>query len=370
LTVRARGFNPGLRGSAVRIVLVGTGVHPIPPPGYGGVERTIAEFSAALRAAGQDVSVVNEVRGGRGLDEYRFAWHLPDRLEAERYDVLHASTPVVANRLALLRRPFVYTTHSRHWFERAGARQRLGSWLERRAVRRAAATVALTDRLARTIRSGVGGASPPRLEVIPIGVDADRFRPAWERRSGTRALGVGVVRPFKRWELAARALRGSGMTLTIAGPTPDPEYAARVVAAGDSVTLVGEVDDATLDRLYAESDLLVHPSRVEILAGVVLQGLAAGLPVLGAEPVADLLEAGVTGWAAPPGAEDAAVVEAFTRWARTLSGDPPTRRRMGEAARASALERFSWRAVVDRHLRLYADLLGRGALSRPGSRGR
>lgn len=342
----------------MRVALVGTGVQPIPPTGYGGVERTLAEFSTALRAAGHEPVVINEVRAGRTIDEYRFALRLPSLLRHVDFDVLHASTPVVAARLSLGRLAFVYTTHSRHWFERRGARQRWGFWLEQRAVRRARATVALTPRLADTIRRLTPPRGPPRMEVIPIGVDTARFRPAWDRRTGGRALGVGIVAPFKRWELAARALRGTGLRLSIAGPTPDPAYAATVRGSGESVELLGEIDDAALTAQLAESDLLIHPSRVELLPGAVLQGLAAGLPVIGAEPLAGIVDDDRTGYLAPAGADDGTVERSLRKSAQRLVADPALRRKMGETGRLDALTRFSWPTVVDQHLTLYRSVFG------------
>jgi len=338
----------------MRIGIIGTGVRPIPPVGYGGVERTIAELANALRAVGEDVTIVNDPGHGRGFDEYRFALTLGRRLHGASFDVLHAHTPIVANRLIARGGPLVYTTHSRHWFVRKGVRERLGAWWERRAVRRAPATIALTDRVAARIRSELAGRGLPQLTTIPIGVDADRFRPDWARRTGHRALGVGIVSPIKRWELAAAALRGLGVRLTIIGPTPDPGYAEAVRAAGDDVVLAGEVDGPTLERAFAESDLLVHPSAVELLPGVVLQGLAAALPVLGAEPLDGLVRPGATGVVAAPTADAQGIVAALAQGARALLADDTARRRMGEAARADALDRFSWRTVAERHREVYA----------------
>lgn len=351
----------------MRIVLVGTGVLPIPPEGYGGVERTIAEYAAALRAAGHDVTIVNEVRGRRSLDEYWFAGRLPRLLEGLEFDVLHASTPVVANRLAARGRPFVYTSHSRHWFERGGLGGRWGLWLERRAVRRATHTVALTERLRRRMLDLTGAELDARSTVIPIGVDTTRFRPDWDRRTGTVALGVGIVAPFKRWHLAAAALKGTGFRFKLIGPRPDRSYADVVRSAGDAVELVGEVDEETLRRAYAESDLLVHPSRVELLAGVVLQGLAAGLPVLGAAPVAELVDPGA-GVVAPDHAADDEIVGRFRAAAESYARDPSARRRDGDAARASAVRRFGWPRVVDDHVELYRRLLDGGPLTPRRSR--
>lgn len=346
----------------MRVLLVGTGVLSIPPVGYGGVERTIDEYAHALRSAGHEATVVNRIRHGRSVDEYLFALDLPSLLRDISADVVHASTPVVANRLAMLGLPFVYTSHSRHWFERRGLRERFGFWLERRAVRRAAATVALTDRLRREMEHRVrpGGS----IATIPIGVDTERFRPDWTLRRGQVALGVGVVRPFKRWELAARALQGSGWTFRLVGPTPDAEYAAGLRSLGPHVELLGEVPATDLENEYARADVLVHPSRVEVLAGAVLQGLSAGLPVLGADPVSALLTQGETGWTAPESASPSEVEQFLRGKLDELRRDPGTLRRMGEAARRSAQERFAWPRVVEQHVALYKSLARPGELTR------
>lgn len=354
------------RGLVVRVLLVGTGVEPIPPTGYGGVERTIAELARALEGAGASVEVYQQVRHRRRRDEYPFAWGLPREVRRRAYDVLHASTPVVANRLAWAGLPFVYTTHSRHWFDASGLRGRYGRWLERRAVRRARATVALTEPL-RARLVGALGRDPgrDRLAVIPIGVDTERFRPEPAARNGRRAIGVGVVAPVKRWELAARAVAGSPFSLRIVGPLVDPAYAQRVRAAGGGqVELVGEVSEEALARALGESDVMVHPSAVELLAGAVLQGLASGLPVLGAAPVAGLLEAGTTGWATSE-SDPEGIVEFLADGLRRLA-EPERRAAMGAAARRTAIERFGWPAVARAHLELYSRLLASPPRS-PGS---
>jgi len=335
----------------VRVVLIGSGVQPIPPTGYGGIERFLADLAGALRAAGHEVVIVNQVRHRRQRDEYPFAWQVPRLLRAERYDALHANSPVVANRLALGRRPFVYTTHSRHWYYRERLTHRWGYWLERRAVRRAAVPVALTPALARTIANATGVTRRP-IAVIPFGVDLERFRPAPERRHGRAALGVGIVAPFKRWEVAAEALRGTGLRLTIVGPTPDRAYAERIRAAGEGVTLTGEVTDAELAQRYAESDLLVHPSRAELLSGAVVQGLAAGLPVIGGPTLEGVVESGRTGWIVDD-IDPARFVASFRAAAQAAAADPVLLRRLGEEARRVASERYSWPSVVSRYVEAY-----------------
>ena len=341
----------------MRIVLVGSGVEPIPPVGYGGIERFIADLQQALRAAGHDAIVINQVRQRRMRDEYPFARALPALLaEAGPFDVVHANSPVVGNRLGARKIPYVYTTHSRHWYLRTQLSHRWGYWLERRAVRRSAAPVALTEPLAQTMRAAVPNARAP-ITVIPFGVDAERFRPAPDRRSGTVALGVGVVARVKRWELAAAALKGTGLTFVLAGPTPDPAYADEVRGAGDRVELLGEVTfDALADR-FVSSDLLIHPSAVELLSGAVVQGLSSGLPVLGGPAVAGAVNDGVTGWVVPD-TDPRAFVAGLRQHATSLAGDASLRDRMSSAARADAIRRFSWPSVVEQYLRVYRRVAG------------
>jgi len=335
----------------VRILLIGGGVQPIPPTGYGAVERILADLQKSLQDAGHDAQVVNRVRRRRMRDEYPFAWELPRLLRGRTYDVLHANTPVVANRLALGSYPYVFTSHSRHWFYRERWTHRWGYWLERRAVRSARAVIALTPTLARTMSATVRPPLPP-VSVIPFGVDSSRFAPDWGRRTGRKALGVGVVLPFKRWERAAEALRGLGVTLRVVGPTPSPDYARVVRAAGDSVELLGEVPESELLKLYAESDFLVHPSAVEVLSATVLEALSAGLPVLGGPAIEGVVEEGVTGWATPD-RDPAAFVSGLRSHASDLVRNDQLRREMGERARATAESRFAWPRIAQEHLAVY-----------------
>jgi glycosyltransferase involved in cell wall biosynthesis len=345
----------------VRILLVGTGIQPIPPTGYGGVERTISEFSVALRRAGHEVTIINEVRRGRMRDEYPFARSLEVRLRQMEFDVLHASTPVVARALARHHRSFIYTSHSRHWFDRKGFTDWWGFYLERRAVRASAGTVALTSRLAEAMQATVTTDIRGRLTVIPIGVDADRFRPDWNSRTGKVALGVGAVIRPKRWELAARALASTDIEFRLVGPTPDPSYAREVRSAGEHTHLIGEVDDDALQSEFARADFLIHPSRVEVLPGVVLQAFAAGLPVVGGEAIQPVVDEGVTGWCASAGSSSEALERFIRETALRLRNDPTVRRTVGEAGRKVAQSRFSWSAIVEAHVQFYRKVLRLGA---------
>ncbi len=357
---------PGSDSAGVKVLLVGTGTHAIPPVGYGAVERILYEYGQALSASGHSARILNEAHETGGLGEYRFALHLRSLLRREEYDVLHASPPVVANRLAVAGLPFVYTSHSRHWFWRQNWRHWWGFQLERRAVRRAAAVVALTPAVEAAMRATLPPAHPAPVRVIPYGVNANDYGPAWELRTGRRALGVGIVHPLKGWETAAAALKGTGISLRIAGPIADPAYAERVRVAGDAVELLGEVDERRLRSLYAESDLLVHPSQVEVLPRAVLEAMASALPVVGSPVVTSLFASGGAGLTAPPATSGDELVRFFRSSAERLAADESLRQAMGAAGRTLAKEHYSWDRVVAAHIGLYREAAA-GVPSRLGS---
>jgi glycosyltransferase involved in cell wall biosynthesis len=339
----------------VKVLLVGTGAYPIPPPGYGAVERILFEYGQALERAGQTVRILNEPYGSGALAEYRFALHLPSLLRNEDYDVVHASTPVVANRLAHAGVPFVYTSHSRHWFWRPAWSHRWGFWLERRAVRRASAVVALTTDVEAAMRTTLPTHAEGLIRVIPYGVNLEEYSPAWEARTGRRALGVGLVVPLKRWEFAAAALKGTGVGLRIVGPLPDPSFAARVRSAGEAVELIGEVTEGDLLRKYSESDVLVHPSQVEVLPRAVIEAMASGLPVVGSSVIASMFPGGKGGYTAPAGTSNEELVQFIRSSVQRLAADAALRKEMGEAGREAATTTYSWDRVVAAHLELYRE---------------
>lgn len=337
----------------MRVVLIGTGARPIPPPGYGGIERTLADLSRALNQAGVRVEVLNEVYPGRTA-EHRFARTLLRHRKMLEGAVVHASTPVVASRLRRMGVPYVYTTHSRHWFVVAGFTQRIGLRLEERAVKGARFAIALTPEVrARILRTFPPAQPPAHLETIGLGVDLDRFSPRAPSGDPQLALGVGALLPLKRWDWAARALQGTGIRLRLVGPPSDPEY-ARVLAGLPGVELAGEVSEDRLRDELQGAGMLLHPSAAELFPGVVAQAMASGRPVVGLSPIASLVDDGVTGYVPTVDASNAeAAVAALRQAVVRLSGDATLRENMGRAGREKAVRAFDWKEIAQAHLRLY-----------------
>lgn len=109
-----------------------------------------------------------------------------------------------------------------------------------------------------------------------------------------------------------------------------------------------------LRPLYQQADLFVLSSRAEALPNVILEAMAAGLPVVatrvGGVPEAVMPEA--TGLLVASG-DDAGLAAALGR----LLDDPEERRALGRQARQRVLDHFSFPAMVSRHEEVWSRLL-------------
>jgi glycosyltransferase involved in cell wall biosynthesis len=118
------------------------------------------------------------------------------------------------------------------------------------------------------------------------------------------------------------------------------------------VTFAGESDDVR--SALGRADVSVLTSVKEGCSNVVLESMAAGLPVVATDVGgnAELIEEGVTGFLVPAG--DA---EAVARRVGELLEDPGRARRMGAAGSARVRSLFTVQRMVDDTVGFYEEML-------------
>jgi phosphatidyl-myo-inositol dimannoside synthase len=224
--------------------------------------------------------------------------------------------------------------------------------------RAGAITACSTDLASRAIALG---AAPERLEVVPYGVDASRFRPAADVRTATRAaagfdsrapivFAAGRLVRKKGFEYLIDALRlvNAPAQLVIAGTGDlDAELRARAATAGvaDRVRFLGDVPQDTVASWFAAADVAVVPSvrdasgNVDGLPNTVLEALASGTPVVAtpAGGIRSAIDDGRTGTLVAE-RDPLALAGAIA----ALLADPARRAAIGAAARAAVEARFGW----------------------------
>lgn len=225
------------------------------------------------------------------------------------------------------------------------------------------------------------GYDPDRISVIRNGIEVSRFRD----RAGTNAvrlsLGLLPTAPVVAVFSRLNRLKGIEYFLEAAAQLMGRFEEARFLIVGDSVSQAyrDELEACAarlglgarvvftgfrgdVPELLSEVSVSVLPSLAEGLSNVVLEAMAAGVPVVatsvGGTP--EMVENGVTGLLVPP-RDATALAEAIG----SLLADPARGRSIGRAARERVAERFSLEATVRETESLYAGLLGT-VRQRPG----
>jgi glycosyltransferase involved in cell wall biosynthesis len=338
----------------------------------GGPADHVADVSVELAARGHDVRVVMpDGAAALRVDEAGVERHagtmggkadlagaraVYDLLRSVRPDVVHAQdrrAGLLARAAAkALRLPVVYTLHGAPdgladlvpGNLRAAPRRRrdrLYYLHAERALARLGGRVVVASRALRTYAVSCIGLPEDRVDVVPNGLDLARWTLPHE--GGAGVLWVGLMVPVKRLDVLAEAMALlPEVPAVLAGSGPDRP------AVPPNVTMPGFVADVR--PLLAKADVLVLPSAAENCPLVVLQAMAAGLPVVasGVGGVPELVADGETGLLVPPG--DA---EALADALRNLLRDKALRARMGVAGRARVEREFTLARCVDGLLASY-----------------
>jgi UDP-glucose:(heptosyl)LPS alpha-1,3-glucosyltransferase len=212
------------------------------------------------------------------------------------------------------------------------------------------------------------GVDDARLQVIPNGIDMDRFHPglrAERRQSVRRDLGVAedetlflsVGSGFERKGVDLLLdlwsdLPTSAVLVVVGNDRHLTGYRKRGARFGTRVRFVGPQQDVR--PWLGGADVFVLPTLYDPFPNACLEALASGLPVLTSDKsgVAEIIEAGVNG----------EVRDALDRdgWVRMLRAwiDPARCAAAAESARAAALP-FTLDAMQSRYRDLYSGLMPR-----------
>ena len=249
--------------------------------------------------------------------------------------------------------PFEWRELRRYGLSRMTLRLLLLRFGQSRTFARADGLIFLTEYARRAVSQA--SKVPALISVIPHGVE-ERFRitPREQRplsecsmAEPLRVLYVSIVDVYKHQGKVARAvhaLRAAGLPIAIefVGPAYPPALAPfqatlrELDPEGRALRYAGSVPFEKLHELHRDADLFVFASSCENMPNVLLEAMAAGLPIACSSrgPMPEVL--GETGLCFDPER-----VDEIERTLRTLAEDPALRRRLALAASERARQ-FSW----------------------------
>jgi glycosyltransferase involved in cell wall biosynthesis len=194
----------------------------------------------------------------------------------------------------------------------------------------------------------VGGPTGDRARVrSELGIEGDAFVIGWAGRLTAIKRPLDLIRVTAGIPDAVLVLVGDGED------RPSVESLARELGISDRVRFLGYRDD--LGSLYSAFDVFLLTSANEGAPVVVIESLAAGVPVVATDAggTASVIDAGETGLLAPVGA-----VEELQANVERLREDGALRTSLGELGARRMRERFSVERMVDDTERLYTRILG------------
>jgi glycosyltransferase involved in cell wall biosynthesis len=316
-------------------------------------------------------------------DRTNFALAALRWLHSMEFDVLHVHLPFAANVIATvapwLRDRMVYTAHlgelrldileeGQEGTDDSGpdVPSILSSFSpDIFLAKRAARTTALNPDIESVFVDR--GVSPSSLDVVPNGVDTDRFgtvtptavervREKHQLGDGPVLLFVGTVMPRKGVAELVQALddvvdeHSHDVEVVLAGETDlDTSYVERVetlISHGElheNITMPGFVPAEDLPALYQLADAFVVPSLEEGFGMTAIEAMAAGTPVVGTRVGAlpNIIEPGRTGALADPGDVSGLAAAIEDVLSTTSESDTDV-----EAAAKSQADKYSWPSIA------------------------
>jgi phosphatidylinositol alpha-mannosyltransferase len=369
-------------------------------PRYGGVTEHVHHTAVELRRRGHDVMVITshfrrgEANHSDGVTRIghnllipfngafvdlavglRLKGQLRRLLGRERFDLLHTHAPLVPTLPLMAIQaadcPQVGTFHT------TAGRSRMLEWARpylAPVVAKLDARIAVST----TARDFVAQYFPGDYDVIPNGVDVDRFHPGVPpfqehvRPDRVNIVFVGRLDPRKGVHHLIAAMprvieltRGRVQLLIVGDSYLRPKLEAAVApGARAHVRFLGHVPSADLPRWYASADIFVSPASGNESFGIVLiEAMASGKAVVASDipGYRSVVTPGVNAVTFPPGN-----VEALAETIADLALDPAKRQRLGASGRERSLE-FSWTRVTDRIEAVYRRVLERRAAPIPAA---
>ncbi|HKW36592.1 MAG TPA: glycosyltransferase [Burkholderiales bacterium] len=350
--------------------------------GWGGQEIRILDESQGMAARGHELTLVApresriyEAARERGLRAEALPIARKDLtgflamrrwLKARPVDVVntHSSTDswlaalacaTLARSPALVRTRHVSTAISDNWPTR---------WLYRRATLHVVTTgEALRRQLVQD-----NGLAPERVTSVPTGIDVGRFVPG-DRDAARRSTGlpagrplIGIVATLRSWKghrYLVEAVRGMppevGLVIVGDGPQrPNIERSIRELGMSDRVWLAGNQRDV-LPWLQSFDAFALPSYANEGVPQALVQAMLCALPCVTttAGSISEAAVADETALVVPP--EDAG---ALREGLRRLIEERDLRARLGAAARARCVSRFSREAMLGEMERIFREAAG------------
>ena len=236
----------------MNICLIGPGIMPIPPEGWGGVEHLIWNFAQQLKKDGDKVTIINTPE----LDD------IIKEANSHDFDAVHLHYDQFANVMPHLKcEKKMITSHYPYLENPEPQYVFLYDLLKNSGCH----VVSLSDRIKEEfVRRGIGSTD---VSVLPCGIDTELYTLDDQPLYPDRSVVVGKLEPRKRQAF----LQKQGLDIDFIGNNADPSFDTT-----DPCYFGEQSKQDIMDNLTAYANMVLLSSG-EAHPFVCLEGMAAGL---------------------------------------------------------------------------------------------
>lgn len=292
-------------------------------------------------------------------------------LKTEKIDIIHHMFPAVYNQtfslMAINRnfyQPFIFGPISVHFTSRPVDERifsKITLKLHHRTISKCSHLIAITNYVKKLYSKLF---DKDKISVIPLGVDAQTFRPSNKNKMKEEfeVLFVGSLYPLKGVEYLIRSIKyvareEKKIKLRIVGEGPEKRRLKLLVnklKLKNNVHFEGFVPYDRIMRYYQNCDVFCFPTLGEPFGKAILEAMACGKPVIASNigGPAEIVENEKTGYLVNP-MDVKSMAERILR----LIKDRKLREKMGRNARRRVLDKFSLDKISEEYYRLYCRLV-------------
>jgi len=341
----------------MKILLTADPILPVPPSGYGGIERIVDGLATEFSRLGHTVGLVAK-SGSACAVAQKFVWPGQDvqstrhtlrnafalRYAVKRFkpDVVHSFSRLAYLLPVLPRGVAKVMSYQRH----VGGKQ---ISVARRLAKKSLHFTGCSEFICAQGRKSGG-----RWRAIPNFVDLTRYTFSPSVPPDAPLVFLSRIEAIKGPDLAIAIAKRAGRRLLLAGNRaeqgPEAEFFTRKIAphlGQNGIDWVGEVNDSVKNTLLSNAAALLVPIQWDEPFGIVfVEAMATGTPIItcarGAAP--EIIEPGKTGF----------FIQAVEDGAAAVNRLPQLKR---QACREVVEQQFSAGVVAEQYLGLYDDLL-------------
>lgn len=248
----------------MRIINVTPGLLPIPPNGWGAVEKIIWEYHQNFLKLGHESEIL-----------------YLDQVKSDRCAVVHihvANLAIEAHKRGI---PYYFTCHDHHAYLYG---KDSNCFKENyNAIKNSIISFVPAKYLVKYF-------DLPNLKYLSHGVNTDFFKPTYRVVDEYKLLCVannGFIHDpsedRKGFAFAIEAAKKLNLQITIAGPENNKKFFEKYNFNYDKLNVMYNLSETDLLRLYQSHDIFLHPSILE--AGhpnlTLLEAISCGLPIVG-----------------------------------------------------------------------------------------